>query len=179
MAIEASECDIPLNGKGEWGANIVPRASFDDPNRAFKLNRNSMYSNNIQLTIHNDAPDRIDKNGSDKIDMNDGHRHKKRKRVHPTDMNGTEARSITNSQTLEVNSESASSNQFSNPSQECVQGARKVVPNKTLSVGTVVPNKTCQKKMTDFVRNMNRVPRTEIVKKGGKITSKSNERSEK
>ena len=42
LVIESSECDIPLNGKGEWGTNIVPRANFEDPYKTFKLNRNQI-----------------------------------------------------------------------------------------------------------------------------------------
>ena len=35
------ECDNILNGKGEWGANIVPRPQFENVERIFTINRNN------------------------------------------------------------------------------------------------------------------------------------------
>ena len=47
--IENYECTNILNGKGEWGTNLVPRARFTDENPNIRLNRNRTIQDSIEI----------------------------------------------------------------------------------------------------------------------------------
>ena len=53
LYIEHTDCDIIMNGKGEWGANLVPRANFNPENPTFGNNINSRLNRISNMATNN------------------------------------------------------------------------------------------------------------------------------
>ena len=148
--IEESECQIPLNGKGEWGCNIVPRANFESQESQFKLNRNPR-NNNVAKKQQKPRDGNLTDNGKNGIQTSNN----KRKRMESEDWQ----QDCSNTSGNIIRNDSPLSNLGAIPKQpkqplEKDSSEGMVCSDKTLSARTVVPKKMVQQRI-NFVRNMN------------------------
>ena len=86
LLIESYPCDNVLNGKGEWGANLVPRASFSEATagniaHTRRLNRIGNMSNNTQNLNHNTDKSSVQNEKENEFNMQFRQRKRKRREI--------------------------------------------------------------------------------------------------
>ena len=155
LAIEGNGGDIPLNGKGEWGLNIIPRANYETEREiTFKLNRNQRHNvNNVAncnkvKSASETASETVYTHFESQLSQ-----RRKRRRQEEKECNISETRSNIRETVLETRSNTGSRADETHmpesnsppPLNEKVQGRKKtLVTNKPLAGDRVVPIKLVQ-----------------------------------